>query len=680
MSTVLQAWEFPVPTSYGEAQFIVQRLHRLPPRPSPRLTAFVDRLLDAHPDRASALAAGIDPAWADPPCRGAIHGPMVAFSVRTAHLQAVRPFVIATANVMGLVLRDGHTGRVYLPDGTALTPDGRVVRVNNKRVKSALATASRAALLRQGAEDIAEGDRHGDDVGDALIVGRVVDEAAGTGPEVRPGAPAAAPGAPLVLGFETVATTAATSAAVAVARLLETPPHAPLPPMPARHAEDLPAAEAAPGRPYFLHLMLVPQVDEEDAARHVEWARREPDAGAYRRFVDAHPDWDGHAPGALRAGEIDFERFHRAARRLNERVAAETGLALPWADRRLLDESAPRLSHALAIEPAAVARVRPLVLDEAARQGLFVFDPQARLVASPVGPYRVEGRPQGRADDGGAAGYAAAAARQVLAAVLGPELTAAGFAPVARPGGPRALERRAGALCQRVELVATDGRHGGVQVGVAVQVSLRRADASPGLQDAWPLDPRGRPLEPTLEAPLRRFATGDVVVAGLHERGGRVEVWRERHLHELAAAWAGRLRAQALPALDACATLDGLASLLRDESPARPGAALVDALPSHRRLEAALVAGHLSGAPGLSAVRRRVELAWADGFDRPGDDGPWPHAVRVATLRQALDAVGAAPAPHAGEPPAAPAAAPARHDAPVVTAPVACATWAVALV
>jgi hypothetical protein len=125
---------------------------------------------------------------------------------------------------------------------------------------------------------------------------------------------------------------------------------------------------------------------------------------------------------------------------------------------------------------------------------------------------------------------------------------------------------------------------------------------------------------------------------------------------------------------------DGLASLLRDESPARPGAALVDALPSHRRLEAALVAGHLSGAPGLSAVRRRVELAWADGFDRPGDDGPWPHAVRVATLRQALDAVGAAPAPHAGEPPAAPAAAPARHDAPVVTAPVACATWAVALV
>ncbi|TXT40330.1 MAG: hypothetical protein FD135_1354 [Comamonadaceae bacterium] len=123
MSYVLQIWESPIPNSVTEADQIHDRLSEQHTAQNPKFIELAKRLTKRYP---SAGTSGGDDeetedVWSDSPIDGETDSPVYGLGVQTEHLNAVVPFVVKTANTLGLTVYDTQAGQAFLPNGKVLT-------------------------------------------------------------------------------------------------------------------------------------------------------------------------------------------------------------------------------------------------------------------------------------------------------------------------------------------------------------------------------------------------------------------------------------------------------------------------------------------------------------------------------------------------------------------------------
>ncbi len=123
MSYVLRAWEDPKPASHQEAEAIVDMLTEGPPRRRPQLALFSALMLARFPlaPRGDAVSA-----WSDSSIQSSADGGLLCFGLAPALRQEALAHTIRMARVADIVLQDDQSGLLHLPDGTALTSDGRL--------------------------------------------------------------------------------------------------------------------------------------------------------------------------------------------------------------------------------------------------------------------------------------------------------------------------------------------------------------------------------------------------------------------------------------------------------------------------------------------------------------------------------------------------------------------------
>jgi hypothetical protein len=127
MSYVLQIWENPIPNSVTEADQIHDRLSEQHTAQNPKFIELAKRLTKRYPS-AGTSGGGDEEAedvWSDNPIDGETDSPVYGLGVQTEHLNAVVPFVVKTANTLGLTVYDTQAGQAFLPNGKVLTLPGQ---------------------------------------------------------------------------------------------------------------------------------------------------------------------------------------------------------------------------------------------------------------------------------------------------------------------------------------------------------------------------------------------------------------------------------------------------------------------------------------------------------------------------------------------------------------------------
>jgi hypothetical protein len=127
MSYVLQIWESPIPSSVTEADQIHDRLSEQHTAQNPKFIELAKRLSKRYPS--AGTSGGEDEeaedVWSDSPIDGETDSPVYGLGVQTEHLNAVVPFVVKTANTLGLTVYDTQAGQAFLPNGKVLTLPGQ---------------------------------------------------------------------------------------------------------------------------------------------------------------------------------------------------------------------------------------------------------------------------------------------------------------------------------------------------------------------------------------------------------------------------------------------------------------------------------------------------------------------------------------------------------------------------
>jgi hypothetical protein len=115
MSYDLAVWEADLPADDASAGEEFRRLYerdfhsRMPQSPTPRITAYVDALLDRYPD------IDVDDEnslWADSPLIGDASGPLLYFPMAWSQCEEVAPWAAQLAQQHGLACYDPQIGKL----------------------------------------------------------------------------------------------------------------------------------------------------------------------------------------------------------------------------------------------------------------------------------------------------------------------------------------------------------------------------------------------------------------------------------------------------------------------------------------------------------------------------------------------------------------------------------------
>ncbi len=304
------------------------------------------------------------------------------------------------------------------------------------------------------------------------------------------------------------------------------------------------------GEPYLLHLFHSWMPKLSDCDKHVEWAAGVADPAAWRaaetgKISREFHDWQLSNP------HIRFERIDHAAQRLNARVQAEGGRA-PWADRPSLDESTPRIILTLQVRAEFIGSIRPLVFEEAARQGLIVYDPQRRMQVLPAGPFVVEGRWHGHADDTHDHSYEPKQAALRLWPALEPALGELGFRLV--KGGSerhRSFERIHGETRQTLSCFLDPG----VSLKVVAGVELHPSEAP---HRRWARKDDGEPVPLTLPGATLMELAGVETLRDFPFVNDELQFYRAAHVPEVVRTIRDIVQDRLLPRLAPVRTAEAL--------------------------------------------------------------------------------------------------------------------------
>ena len=133
MSFIVQIWESPPgsakPTTRAEAEALQEGLHGRPACADDRWTAFAQRLLDRYPDEPGD-AADDTIVWKDNSLSTGCTGPACALAIVTAYIDVVLPFVVVTANRLGLNVTNFQSGSVWMSDGEVFAADAEQLEID----------------------------------------------------------------------------------------------------------------------------------------------------------------------------------------------------------------------------------------------------------------------------------------------------------------------------------------------------------------------------------------------------------------------------------------------------------------------------------------------------------------------------------------------------------------------
>jgi hypothetical protein len=127
MSYVIHIWQTPIPTSVPQADKICDRLQDKEGRQNPKFIELAKLLTQRYPCR-SQMAGDEDDdqgVWHDEPLDGISPNPVLALGILSDYVIEVMPFVVETANALGLTVYDTQAGECYLPSGQVLTMPGQ---------------------------------------------------------------------------------------------------------------------------------------------------------------------------------------------------------------------------------------------------------------------------------------------------------------------------------------------------------------------------------------------------------------------------------------------------------------------------------------------------------------------------------------------------------------------------
>ena len=133
MSYVLQIWEHPtthaLPATVQEAEAFTSALQGINSVQNPKFITFAKKLTRKYP----CMTESDESVWTDGPLDGQTDEPVYGIGIQTEYLHEVHPFVITTANALGLSVYDDQAGQAYLASGNILTMPGDKPFVPAKR-------------------------------------------------------------------------------------------------------------------------------------------------------------------------------------------------------------------------------------------------------------------------------------------------------------------------------------------------------------------------------------------------------------------------------------------------------------------------------------------------------------------------------------------------------------------
>ena len=385
-------------------------------------------------------------------------------------------------------------------------------------------------------------------------------------------------------------------------------------------------APAFAGSTYRLHLFYCSMSDYEYCARHVEWASRQTDPVAVYEAAMVLSRAKSRPYIAWEVGSVHdfkFTKMNHFAQRVNAKLRAQ-GEPLPWADGHELDEAAPRLMMTLDVRATAIRRAWPLILAEAAQQGLVVHDPLQRLQAMPIGSFKIGDDWYGAGDDGAdALQYGNDHAAPRVFALLEPALLALGF--TFEPGiSERAFTfRRAhGDVDQQLFVYVKESDSGiGVEGSIRVDIDPERVPCLP-----WVPKADGKPQMLFLHHSILQLLHIETLVP-FNVFIKEVRFYREAHIPEFVDTFMQVVRERVMPLLDRLDSVNAIFDLLA--APAAPGLEL-----DYWRKQLPMVA-HLADSADAERLLAEEDArlqAWERDPEAPGYPGP----VSVKSRRDIL--------------------------------------------
>ena len=119
MSFACHIWEYPAPRHGAEVDPILKALHDVPAPQNPRFIELAKRLTARYPC-ITTTEDEAQYAWSDGPLNGVCDEAVYGVGILTRRLEEVFPFVVETANDLGLNVHDTVGGETYRPDGTVV--------------------------------------------------------------------------------------------------------------------------------------------------------------------------------------------------------------------------------------------------------------------------------------------------------------------------------------------------------------------------------------------------------------------------------------------------------------------------------------------------------------------------------------------------------------------------------
>jgi hypothetical protein len=136
MSYILHIWERPLPASLAEAGQIHTQLSAEQTVPNPKFVELAKRLTQRHPCITTLDDEDTNAVWSDGPLDGITARAVYGLGIQTDFVNSVVPFVVETANALGLTVYDMQAAEARLPDGSVLTLPGQSPSVFAKTTQS----------------------------------------------------------------------------------------------------------------------------------------------------------------------------------------------------------------------------------------------------------------------------------------------------------------------------------------------------------------------------------------------------------------------------------------------------------------------------------------------------------------------------------------------------------------
>jgi hypothetical protein len=147
MTYILHIWEHPLPASVAEADQIHTQLSAQKTAQNPKFIELAKCLTARHPCITTLDDEDPDAVWSDGPLDGKTERAVYSIGIQTDFLNVVVPFVVSTANALGLTVYDMQVGEAHLTNNVVLTLPGRTAIVHAEQASDEIVSTHQIEVL-----------------------------------------------------------------------------------------------------------------------------------------------------------------------------------------------------------------------------------------------------------------------------------------------------------------------------------------------------------------------------------------------------------------------------------------------------------------------------------------------------------------------------------------------------